>query len=706
MKHKYLLFIIFSIFTWQQVVADNLLKIGSYQVAANTEFTVSIEADNTDPFVAFQADVPIPQGFKYIENSALLNPDRSSGHALSANIINGNTLRLIAYSASNTPFKANSGVIASFKLKSGTVPNTYPLQLQEAMMGNPQSANILARVINGQVTLQAPQLTLSTTSLDFGRVPLNSSEERGFQISNTGNIPLTVSELSFDEPQFSTSNTAPIQIAPNSQSYISVKFSPTSKGIYSKALKIKSNDAQNALLSVNLNATGYAVNEIHTGNLTGASSTSGILELSINNMEEFTDFQFDLNLPEPMSYSEGTAKLYRNQDHVVAVNPINASTLRVVAYSPSNKSFTRNSGKIIDLGFLLNGTAGYYGIGISNVVLSNATGDNILSDSFGGQLIITSADIDAPYQLDFGDVSVLSEKTKNLRISNYGQETLIVSKLLFSNEYFKNNTPLPINIAPGEYMDLPIVFSKHEEGVETGMLKILSNDPDENPFTVQLSAKAFNPNYLIVNNQIFTQGESKIVGIEINNNEPFVAVQFDFHYPEKFTSDINAALLTERKQDHVLAVTALSSTSLRVIIYSPGSKPFLGNSGAIVNIPFRAESTLSPGNYNLIFSNTLISNANSQNVLYAPQNAILTVLHQTGLKDISYYNINVYSSQQKIIIENAVGWNIQVIDDVGRVIYTDKIKSDREETSTLLSGMYIIHLSRDKNIGLRKIMVK
>jgi len=92
-------------------------------------------------------------------------------------------------------------------------------------------------------------------------------------------------------------------------------------------------------------------------------------------MEELTGFQFDVNLPGPMTYSEESAILYRIQDHVVAVNQVNTSTLRVVAFSPSNKTFSDNSGKIIDLGFLLNGAAGYYGIGISNVIISNAIGD-------------------------------------------------------------------------------------------------------------------------------------------------------------------------------------------------------------------------------------------------------------------------------------------------------------------------------------------
>jgi len=624
MKRITILFLVLILLGMLQ--ASNTLKIGTYQVLPNTEFVIQLVAENTDPFVAFQVDIPIPTGFTYVDGSAQLNASRISGHALTASLLTGNILRLIGYSVGNTAFIGNSGSLVSFSMKSGAVPATYALALNQPVLGDSQSNNILTSSSNGSITVLAPNISLSTTALDYGRVPLGSSAYQTVQINNTGNSNLVINSLNFNDPQFSTTDGAGFTIAPQTSRTISVEFTPTVKGTLAKQLQINSNDPDQPTTTVALNAVAYAINEIHTGNITGASSTTKTLEFTLNNMEAFTGFQFDLNLPQPLTYAAGTAQLFRSQDQTVSVSQLNAQTLRVLVFSAGNKNFTGTSGKVLSLDFSLLGNSGYYSIGISNVIIANSTGENIVSDSYGGQLVVTSPNISASSQLNFGDVSILSNSSVPFRISNYGQEPLIVNQLQFSSTYFKSNQTLPITIQPSGYFDVPVQFADLVEGTTAATLKIFSNDPDQNPFIVQLSGNAFIPNYFLINNQNFTQGEAKSVAVEVENQEPFVAMQFDLSYPVGFTPDLNAIALTDRKQDHVLAATALSNSSLRILIYSPGQKAFIGNSGPILNIPFKAETSMSPGSYNLSFSNTTMSNANSKNVLYSPKNGVLKVL--------------------------------------------------------------------------------
>lgn len=605
--------------------AGNIMSIGQYQGLPGTDFIVQIEVDNSDSFVAFQADVTIPVGFKYIDNSAALNTTRSSGHGLSASLIAGNILRLVGYSVGNVAFLGNSGVIVSFTLTAGTVPATSTLELNQPMLGNSQSTNIITGSSNGSVTVLAPNITLSTSALDYGRVPLGSFVEQTIQITNAGNTDLNISGLNFNDPQFTTTAPANFTINPNSSQDVTVKFSPVLKGILMKQLQISCDDPDQATMNVVLSAVGYAINEIHTGNITGASSATKTLEFTLNNMETFTGFQFDLNLPQAITYKTGSAQLFRTQDQSISVNQINTQTLRVVVFSPGNKNFTGTIGKVLSLDFLLYGNAGYYPIGISNVVIANADGENILSASFGGSLNIASSDIYAEANLDFGDVSILSSSTIIKRIYNYGQEPLAISQLIFSSDYFKSNQVLPCTIQPTEYLDLPVTFNKQTKGLSNGTLKIVSNDPDENPYIIQLTGNAFIPNYLFVGNQNFYQGESKLVDVNVTNIEPFYALQFDLNYPIGLIPDINAIALSSRKQDHILSATILSGSIIRVIVYSPGLKSFNGASGSILSIPFTAQTSIDPTNYNLTFSNALMSNANSENILYSSQNSVLNV---------------------------------------------------------------------------------
>lgn len=605
--------------------AGNTLTIGQYQVLPNTNFVVQLIAENTDPFVAFQVDIPIPTGFGYVEGSAVLNASRISGHALTASILTGNIVRLIGYSVGNTAFLGNSGTLVSLTLKSGAIPATFALELNQPMLGNSQSTNILSGSSNGSVTVLAPNITLSTSTLNYGRVPLGSSVEQIIEISNTGSTDLSVTGLNFDNSQFTTTTPPSFTITPSSSRSVIVKFSPVLKGTLNKQLQISCNDPDQATINIALNAIAYAVNEIHTGNITGASSTTKTLEFSLNNMENFTGFQFDLNLPQPISYKTGTAQLFRMQDHTISVNQVNTQTLRIVCFSAGAKNFTGTSGKVLSLDFLLFGTAGYYSIGISNVIIANTTGDNIVSDSYGGQLVVTCPTISTSSQLNFGDVSILSDSTIQHRIYNYGQEPLTINQLQFSNSYFTSNQTLPVTIQPYNYLDLPIIFAKESKGTTNGLLKIFSNDPVNNPFSVQLSGNAFTPNYLLINTQNFKQGETKTIGIDVENEEPFVAMQFDLNYPVGFTPDLNSIVLTDRKQDHVLATTILSATSMRILVFSASQKAFLGKSGSILNITFNAETNMSTGSYNLVFSNAIMSNAKSDNILHKSNNGILNI---------------------------------------------------------------------------------
>lgn len=608
-----------------QFLSSNVLKIGHYSVSPNTESTIQLEAENDSSFVAFQVDIPIPEGFKYIDGSAELNTSRISGHVLSANLLTGNILRLIGYSVSNGVFLGNMGALVNFKIKSGTIPATHNLVLSQSMLGNSQSQNILTNVVNGSVTVLAPNIFVSTTSIDFGRVPLQTAPEQTFQLTNQGNSDLIVNGFTFSDAQFSTSETAGFTLPSNSSRSIPVKLVPTAKGVLAKQLQISSNDPDQGVTTIVLSAVAFAVNEIHTGNITGASASSATLEFTLNNMEAFTGFQFDLQLPTPMTYKAGSGTLFRSQDQTVSVSQINAQTMRVLVYSPGNKDFTGNDGKVLSLDFALNGTAGYYYIGMSNIVLANTAGENILSASYNGSLNITSPDIEASTQLGFGDVSMLSDKTQSLTINNYGQEPLSIYQLQFSNGYFSSSQALPVTIQPYTTFNLPVKFTKSTKGEASGTLKLISNDPDENPFTIQLSGNAYAPNYIRIDTQSVTQGEVLNLAIDIDNEEPFVAFQFDLSYPAGLTPNLQGIALTERKQDHVVSAIALTGNAIRVIVYSPGQKVFTANAGTVMTIPFECSTAMLKGAYDLGVSNALISNANSQNILYSTFNGSLNV---------------------------------------------------------------------------------
>ncbi|MGB4205061.1 MAG: carboxypeptidase-like regulatory domain-containing protein, partial [Bacteroidales bacterium] len=77
---------------------------------AGDDILVELEINNEEPFITFQADILLPDGFGYIEGSAQLNPERITDHSISAHVLpETNILRCLAFSLTNDSFIGNSG---------------------------------------------------------------------------------------------------------------------------------------------------------------------------------------------------------------------------------------------------------------------------------------------------------------------------------------------------------------------------------------------------------------------------------------------------------------------------------------------------------------------------------------------------------------------------------------------------------------------
>lgn len=610
-------------------VAENILILSHTQAESGQIATIEVDINNDDPFVAFQLDIQLNSQLTYVSNSAMLNPDRANGHSLYSDIINNNVLRIIVFSLSNTPFNGNTGTVLTFNIFTGTIPGTIALVPQNAVITNTSLQNILTKVQNGSVTIIAPDISTSTTQLSFGAIPLGQSLDLTFQIHNFGNKQLIVDSIAFNSVYFSISGNSTFSVNPGGNRMVTVRFHAVIKGTFQKQMFIYSNDPDEAITTVQLTATAFAVNELRCGNMLSYSGQADTLHLSINNMEEFTGFQFDLVLPSPLAYQGGSVVLSdRKTDHMAFASIISANVLRVVAFSPSNVSFSGSDGRIASLVFNVFGTGGGYALNMSNVVITNLSLTNIMSAFYNGFLQVAAPDIHAVSTLAFAEVSVTDTLTKSLRLHNYGQISLQINQLQFANPTFWSEISLPVQIAAGTFIDIPVRFHSPVKGSQQGTLRIFSNDPDENPFNISLTANAFAPNYLIVRDTTAYPIDNVSVEILINNHEPFVAFEFYLSLPPQLSFNSNPELthLTARAPDHLLYAGMISPTLLRVFAFSLSQSYFLGNSGVVAKIGFSVNSSQGNLNLPLTLSNVIMVDNNMQNIVYGWNHGILHLI--------------------------------------------------------------------------------
>ncbi len=612
-------------------LAANVMQISTATVQANQQIVLNVLINNSDPFVAFQLDLDLPAPFAYIANSAVLSSARTNGHSINATILDGNVLRILGFSLNNSAFKGTSGTIASFTLRAGSVPGNYSLTPVNAIIGQVNSVNVLTSVTSGIITLQSPDIALNTTSLDFGRIPLGSSGDQYVTLSNPGNQNLILSNIAFNSPYFSVVGSSAFTILPNGSSVVKVHFVSSAKGTYPNAMTITTNDPDQPVTTVSLQAFAFAVNELRCGNMAAYSGSQATVSLSVNNMEPFTGFQFDLQLPSSLTYVQGSAQLSaRKTNHLVSANVLASNVLRIVSYSADNHAFSGTSGDVVILKFAVAGTGGTYPLNLSNVIIGDASGTNIISASYNGSEVIAAADINSNSSMSFGDVSMLATSSQVLRLYNYGDDTLKVSQLQFSEPSFFAEEVAPFRVDKGAFKDITVKMHPSTLGSKTGNLRIFSNDPDENPKIISLTGNGYNANYISVRDTALCNASKISFQVSAENYEPFVGFQFDISFPSTMTYFDGSAKLSPRAQDHSVSVSLINATTLRVLAFSLQQKPFLGGTGAIVSLDF----TLNVATQNTLpitLSNAIMGNSLSQNILYGTQNGTVTLYSKPSL---------------------------------------------------------------------------
>jgi len=142
------------------IANQNLFIIHDASQLVNHPVTVEVEIDNTQDFVAFQADIALPSGFSYVNGSATLDPDRKVDHTISAAVMPGNILRVISSSLTNAEYLGFNGPIFTIVLNTPGLPGPYNLNFSTTapynviIISSPAPpVNLLTGTDNGVITL-------------------------------------------------------------------------------------------------------------------------------------------------------------------------------------------------------------------------------------------------------------------------------------------------------------------------------------------------------------------------------------------------------------------------------------------------------------------------------------------------------------------------------------------------------------------------
>ncbi len=122
---------------------------------------------------------------------------------------------------------------------------------------NSTSGSTSVVTLSGTGAAANPQLTVSSTSLSFGSIALNTATTLSITLKSTGTTPVTINSAAITGPGFSTiGGSFPVTLNPSATATVQLQFEPTTAGAATGKLTISSNSGGGSTLTVSLSGTG------------------------------------------------------------------------------------------------------------------------------------------------------------------------------------------------------------------------------------------------------------------------------------------------------------------------------------------------------------------------------------------------------------------------------------------------------------------
>ncbi len=304
-----------------------------------------------------------------------------------------------------------------------------------------------------QLNSAAPTLSLSTASIDFGDVAMNTPATETLTLSSTGNTAVTVSAASVSGAGFAASGASfPLTLNPNQTATLTLQFDPTVTGSTTGALTVSSNSADGASKRVGLSGRGVPrLSQLSCANttMTGAGS----------------------------------------DNCTVVMNAAVPSGGLTVSLASNNPSFTVPSSITLPAG----ATSGSFSATVSAVNVAQAV---TVSASAAGVSATTGVQLEAAAitlsvsssSISFGNVGVNTAATQTLTLSSTGTSAVTISGATLTGSGFTiSGVTFPLTLNSNQTATLTVQFDPTTAGAATGQLTLTSNSSSGTSTLISLS---------------------------------------------------------------------------------------------------------------------------------------------------------------------------------------------------------------------------
>jgi hypothetical protein len=320
--------------------------------------------------------------------------------------------------------------------------------------------------LTGTAGNTGPQLGISASTHDFGKVTVNTSVSTALTLTNAGASSLRISHISVNGITFASIGiTAPTTLTAGGTAVLDLTFSPKTAGNYLGSVAISSDDADMPTTVVNLRGEGTAV---PIGKLTATPAL-----LNFNNIKAGSSASASATLR-----NDGTANVTLSQINLTGTGFSASGVAAPLLIVP---------GEAVTLNVKFSPTAA--GTSNGNIALVNSQGGATTVSLSGTSTTSAPASQLAvsPGSINFGNVVSGVTNTQPVQLTNSGSNSVKIASANVTGAGFSAvGLNLPVTLNPGQSTSFNVQFNPTTAAASTGSV-VLGSDAANTPTTVALS---------------------------------------------------------------------------------------------------------------------------------------------------------------------------------------------------------------------------
>jgi len=344
--------------------------------------------------------------------------------------------------------------------------------------------------------VEEPDIDVDPTSKDYGNVHLNSFASQTFVVTNVGIENLDVASTSIvggGAGHFSIfSGGGGFILTPLETRNVIVRFTPTTKGLKTAALRFISNDPSPSEDTLDVTLTGTGV----------------VADISVSPApHDYEDVRLNTTASQTFVVSnEGTGDLVVNTNGT-SITGANANQFSIVN---GGAPFIVVAGDThhVEIEF----TPTTLGLKTATLqIISNDPDSSVYEVDLSGTGVVPNIVVN-PASYDYGNVQVDYSEQKAFYIHNTGTDELYISDLSFfgpdsldfsivQEEGFGKANFASLKylyaISPGDSQEVIVEFTPSSEAPKSGILRVFSDDPDQPELDVTLSGNGVIPDITV-----------------------------------------------------------------------------------------------------------------------------------------------------------------------------------------------------------------